>query len=399
MKNALIIDPAMGRIPGHWTNYNKLLSVQLASQNLKPTVFSNKQTLEKITVDLNLVRCFDNDPYIPWVIFGDLHQTLKNLEKYGKLYSQNIADAQKNLDRNEGLLLICPTITPPILHGVFDYLEDQKNVQIKCKIIFQFSDGLSLEYYDQHENIFGIGYQHVIREFSSLLEKNKQIKFFASTPEFAYVLNLLLNIPISALPMIQGEKHPSWNRELIPDLSIKKELSIGLFGHSSKAKGSDFIYKLLLEKLTADSSLNLILHYNPNTDEEPPEINAIASLPNVKFTRGFVKKNKLINLMKECDIILLPYEPHNYLFMMSAIFIEALLLRKVTIVPKDTVMWKIVDSFNCGSGFSNLKCELVSEALDSALENYSKLCKSVDIAAQYIENQGAEKYVEQLLDV
>ncbi len=92
-------------------------------------------------------------------------------------------------------------------------------------------------------------------------------------------------------------------------------------GPPKKAKGFDDILRL--------ASL-------PNRDRAKIEMVAaeMSCLPNTKLISNFLKREEYLFWLKECDFVLLPYDPIVYRFGTSGIFVEAIIAGKIPLVKE-----------------------------------------------------------------
>ena len=391
-KSAFIFDPSFGPIPGHWTKYNKTLISSLEKYNYSTIVIGNKNIIPNIVSGVETFPAFTNTSYVNWVEPSDDAKSYSNMRDWADVYYNDIIKIPikkfENLD-----LLICPTVTPPILMAIIALIR-QSSYKFKTKIIFQFHTGIHNKSITDVENLVSRVFASIIRDNLDIIV-TKDVKFYASSKEFAQILNKFFPIEVLSLPMIQGKK-------IRKDLDRKGEsdsFSIGLFGHTSLTKGVQFVENIIKKTLQNNQSARFIYQYNPNPDFEIKNIESLRDNKRIDLIEGFISDRKLSSAINKCDIILLPYKSDDYIFMMSAMFIEAHAAGKITVVPKNTVMWSMGGFHNCSVGFEDYSSNSILGALQIAINDRKKLNKNSKYFASILGNyHNSSNYMKTLLN-
>lgn len=195
------------------------------------------------------------------------------------------------------------------------------------------------------------------------------------------------------------------------ECSDNKKLNISFVGLASKAKGFDFLINYL-KHIIVSNELSIINHFQftvqmSTIDNELLNSSFQNDLDFIKNHRGlsvnFIN-NKLnnsdyVNLFKNSNFILAPYNPLNYKFIQSGVVTQAISCGKPVILTNNTYCSLEAKELNVGVIFEYNNFTDLTEKLIYAKENYDTLAElSISKTQVYRQNHGPKMYVDILIN-
>jgi hypothetical protein len=400
-KRIFIFDPCFGEMTGHWENYCIRLYDELVGRGCQVKVFGQSSFNPGITRHVNFQPVFVGSP------FGDYTSPA-----HFKQRATQVLNDFKQIDEAEfqdGDLFIFHSIFPHIFAAILDWTQSVlQRKQIVASFFFQLppseSKGRSksaikrLYHYlrsflphnlkarklewSNHNNIRC--YQASAKPLGKLVKAGTHI-LFASTDLLKRNFSMMLDAPVYYLPMPGPETHYP-----IAKHNEQGFLQVGYFGHSSFAKGGQFLRYIVEMTLTMHQNVKFVLHINSN-DETAKYLDFFKTYdnPNVTCYVGHITPEKMTELMGQVDIILMPYAPIKYATTPSAVFTEGMPLQKVFIIPEKTWVHEEAVKYDAGYVcFTEHNQQNVLDALCKAISNYDYLAQKSLIAGKnfYREN-------------
>lgn len=242
--------------------------------------------------------------------------------------------------------------------------------------------GSAMEWVDNNYVRF---YQQKINILKKLVDKSHLL--MASTDVLSKNFSGLFSLNVHYLPM-PGENIPDSVRTL--NVEKNRKIKVGYFGHSALEKGGQFLRFLAEKTLKNFSNVEFILHINPNADTES-HLQYFRENPHPHITcyYGHLEQAKIMGLLKEVDIILMPYSPVKYATMPSAIFTEGMPLKKIFVLPKNTWAYSEAKKYDAGiAAFEKYNQDAILSALFKAIDQFAFLYKKSQMAGElfYAEN-------------
>lgn len=411
-KNRIFIfDPCFGSLTGHWENYCKRLYQELIERGFQVKVFGQTQPLAGIIEKINFEPLFENSTYV----------TIQNVFELNFQAGLFIDDFKKvpESEFQDGDVFLFHSIFPQTFLAITQWTKDLINrKKIIVAIFFQFPPSETKKHVDLLRKIFyrfrrfKLGekpiknmewadnnnvrfYQESIADLKPLLGKSHLL--MASTEVLSRNFSALLDLPVHYLPM-PGEKIPNFfNAE---DSIVKEspaKIRIGYFGHSSLEKGGQFLQYLVEQTQKVYDNAEFILHINPNPDTKQ-YLDAFKNhqYPHVTCYYGHLESNKLRSLIEQVDIILMPYSSKKYATTPSAIFTEAMPLKKIFVIPKNTWAHDEAKKYNAGvTYFDKYNQFSILSALLSAIIDYKNLkSKSEQAAVKFYQENNMKNYID-----
>jgi hypothetical protein len=405
-KRVFIFDPCFGEMTGHWENYCKRLYTELKDRGYSIKVFGQKTFNKQIVQDLEFQPTFQHSPFVPMTNSASFEQQVNLF--YSDFSKINDSEFQ------DGDLLIFHSIFPQILAAILRWTQQLlTKKKVISTIFFQFPPSeskntvsLARRIYhgfrklyspvkssakdmDWLENKYVDFYYQSISDLTQLIN-NGSHHLFASTDVLSRNFSALLNNQVHYLPM-PGEK---LNSDFAPQMIQTEDgypiIKIGYFGHSSLEKGGQFLRYIVQKTLQIYPRAKFVLHVNPNKEtlQHLSYFNQI-SIPNVVCYHGHLEQEKMMDLIREVDIILMPYSPIKYSTTPSAMFTEGMPLQKIFVIPENT--WIHDEAKKYSSGYTSFKdyshTAILKSLVKSIIEFHKLKQKSVSAAKKfYLEN-------------
>lgn len=395
-----IFDPCFGGMTGHWESYCKRLYYELLRRGHEVKVYGEKKYKNEILGDVNFVPLFGHSPLKEIRNAFDLNlQSRYLLEDFNQIDRENFQNGDVFIFHS-----IFPQSLPAIIQWTKDILSTKK---ITTTLFFQFppaeakaqvSSLLKKFYYKLKRQLPGNQkndtldwldnnnvrfYQSNCAYLAEVVAKGSHI-LYSSTDVLTKNFSLLFGLPVHYLPM----PGPIPDFDAINNKDTYK-IKVGYFGHSSLAKGGQFIRYLVEKALVRCPTVEFVLHINPNSETEK-YLNHFKShqYPNTTCYFGHLGQAKLQELMNEVDLIILPYSPSKYSTTPSAIFTDAMPLKKVFVLPHDSWAYREAKKYGAGAtGFKKFNHRSIFKSLLEAIENFESLRENSSEAAILFSNE------------
>src|ERR1700722_14104369 len=128
---AYIIDPCLGSATGHWENFDRRFSQELARRGYNVKIFSHLQTSEKIVGGLDIIPIFNRLPFVAM-------PTAREFADECRLYADDFDKIDRSMFQ-DGDIFICPTIFPQTMKPLLEWSQRvRQNCKVSFYIIFQF---------------------------------------------------------------------------------------------------------------------------------------------------------------------------------------------------------------------------------------------------------------------
>lgn len=399
-KRVFIFDPCFGNLTGHWENYCRRLYQEIVDRGYQVCIFGQKKIDNNIIKDIVFIPVFEQLPFSNTHSFNNIQQQTKTI--LAELKSIPIDDFV------EEDLLIFHSIYPANFAAILLWSQAiRKHKRIKTALFFQFAPVVGkwplrtfrnqvgyllrrlrnkLRGIDQPKGLEWLANNeiHYYRAHASLLHELVQqgnYYLFGGTQHLTQNFQLLLQAPMISLPMPGPKAQVS-----IVENKKNSTIKVGYFGHTSRAKGGLFL-RYFVEQAGRDiPEIRFIYHINTNKETEN-YLNYFKTnnYENLQCYFGHLGEDKLITLLNEVDIVLMPYWHYKYSITPSAIFMEAMACNKVVVIPEGTWLSEMAKQYDIGHVcFDKFNQQSVYTALVRAVNELPIL--------QEKSNQGGSKF-------
>ncbi|MES2217684.1 MAG: glycosyltransferase [Pseudomonadota bacterium] len=412
-KRVFIFDPCFGGMTGHWENYCKRLYNELKDRDYSVKVFGQKIFNKQIVDNLNFQPVFQYSPFVHM-------SSIANFQQQSQLFLEDFNSINDN-EFQDGDLLIFHSIFPQILAAIVQWTRQLiTKKKVISTIFFQFPPseskhqvGLLRKIYHalkkpaannrpstKNMDWLETKYVHLYWESVPALKElvaNRSHHLFTSTDILTKNFSALLDNEVHYLPM-PGEKLSP-----LSPLNVSKTeegypiIKIGYLGHSSLEKGGQFLRYIVQKTLLIYPQARFVLHINPNKDtgEYLNFFNQV-SLPNVTCYHGHIEQQQMMDLIREIDIVLMPYSPVKYGTTPSAMFTEGMPLQKIFVIPEGT--WIHEEAKKYSSGFVSFKkythTAILRSLIVSIIDFYKLKQKSIIAAEKFYKENNIVNYVD-----
>jgi glycosyltransferase involved in cell wall biosynthesis len=402
----VIVDPCFGGITGHWQNFCMRYRDELSERGYDVTIVGSRIHSEEYVGDSQFIPHFRRGAF----------EDIGSREKY--LYEQQChMNDLIGLDFEsfpESTTFIFPTIYPqfilPILNRI-NFIVSSDGRNFSFKLIFQFPFGRYgtrkeptgwLRFVDKLLDVataelkskvfgrFGVGENFLyLRNFMAsrpILTSGISVSYYAASESLANEFSFLLGFPIKSVPMPAPKRISMTFGDSEQSEERRKCVKVGYFGHSSLEKGLHLLPEIFSEAQALKNILPVV-HLNPNRDTEVLK-NKILDISRVEVLMGHLSETSLLAAMSAVDIVLLPYDRKKYGNTPSAIFIEAVTLGKVVVIPGDTWMSREAESMGIGyTCFDRFDARAISKALMEAIDKIDRLTSISKASVESVRNR------------
>ena len=407
-----IFDPCFGALTGHWENYCRRLYNELVSRNYIVTIFGQAESKPEIISNTVFVPHFKHLPFL----------TTRNTLEFEREKNKILSDLER-IDINKfqsGDIFIFHSLYPQSFTAIIEWTRKIiKTKSIISTFFFQFppSDtkeqvGLARKIFYKLRNWYRGEietrdmrwvdnnavryYQRNVANLKPLIDRSHIL--MASTDVLSQNFSALFDLPVHYLPMPGEFMSAHAGDEVNPiNVDFKKPITVGYFGHSSLEKGGQFLRYFVENMEAMRPDVKFILHINPNPDTEA----YLKHFENVKYKNttcyfGHIDTSKMLELMKQVDILLMPYSAKKYATTPSAIFNEGMPLKKVFILPNNTWAYDEAKKYKAGYvAFHTFTQQSIYNALVEATDNFTDLNKKSEIAGKkFYQENNMRNYID-----
>lgn len=367
-KKVNIIDPGMFQYAGHPYDINRRLAIKLMENNCEVTVYSHRSFAKRAAdSQINICPLFEHSPYM--VSERQLSPVSNSPSLSVFHFAANAfireLDNVKPADVN-----VFPTLFSYQLMAIGLCKKGLSNV-------FGMLHKSPSHYKPDGKTLWSLAQLGAVNKAKSLTLGVLEPELFL---EYEAILTSGYELEIFPIP------HDGTRSE-----GVKKIMkTIGLLGHQHDRKGLSHIKSTINNLL--NMGFNVIVQDSGNSLAKTNY-----SHPRLKII-GYVES--IGDLIQECDVIFLDYDPNIYRFQGSGIAWEAIASGIPIIVPRGTSMSRWVHDYNCGETFCSSSEEIKFRCFKKIKEfypEYAKACKSA--SEKYHRYHGTQRLVDRLLQV
>lgn len=329
------IDPFLKYDFGHY--FEAALAIRDFSKNQKKLTWyliGNVDISEKARKSIGKII-----PFIRQTCFQDL-------ENKGRSFAEDLTNLSRKFSFTEKDLLFVPAAYENQILGVagfINYWESRKKTIPKIALQFHQIYPPTKESDDVMKAEFRNGWEKRLEKAFSLI-KNPRVSFWSTE---ASLLNQKLarlsqrEVGILPVPFIFPKK--------ISCRIPKNKITVGFIGDGRQEKGLSLFLRIIPILIKYKDNLNFVIqNLNPRGFSNNQEnefaslLRAAASFKNVKIINGALSPRRYDKLLREIDIVVLPYNPQNYCQRASGILMQASIYQKPMVVSGGTWMEKAI---------------------------------------------------------
>ncbi len=260
-----------------------------------------------------------------------------------------------------GDTIIIHTLTCAHLIGLFLWYRRIKDHNINIRIVFRFP--ANFRTHTHLANLYTQFYHYTIHLWSTLQSPN--ITFFADSEALAAEYNKINAVPFHYAPLpIDFSHYVDIGDSNVQGNYPQSGLHFMFLGETRKEKGVHFLLPAIIQYLKKYSNATFTIQVDslPSTNI-PIELKA-----NLKFLTGSLVGSEYYSLLSSGDVILVPYDPHEYTLRTSHIFVEAIGFGKPVITTLGSWMDSELQKFNGTSAAAIMKAFDLSSLSEAMIE-------------------------------
>ncbi|MEI7932128.1 MAG: glycosyltransferase, partial [Alphaproteobacteria bacterium] len=350
-------DPQLGAVDGHYVTYDSAVVAELGRRGVAYSVYGAAERKAEEAEPFEVIPTFHRQ------VFDEVGRDAATwaLENFAVLNEAFHADLAR-LDPGQfeaGDIAFFPNILQNQIDGIRRWIlglpeERRPAVVLKPSYptnLLPYMNGRSNK--DSTAVLFRFAVQRLVTD-------HPRAAICTDTEEMVEIFERMTSVRVALMPLPLGIScavQPSEPRD---------RLVCAYVGFGSAEKGFHRLPGVISQLTDLQPSLRFQIQVHGGPEFcGPVEAELRAMDPDfVEVTSGAVDREAYLDLLRKADIVLLPYEPQMYAWASSGIFVEALSLGKVVIVPEGT--WMSRQGARFEAGFQTVR-DLSPEALSSAV--------------------------------
>lgn len=211
------------------------------------------------------------------------------------------------------------------------------------------------------------------------------------------VFGSIVGQPVTTLPLPQDSHPPLRNR------AGRRPITIAVLGHQRPDKGFHHVPAIARTLLASEKDIRILVHNSVPSDmpEAHAEMRAIAAEDRrVSIDETPASGERWVQLLKESDLILCPYDPVRYVASYSAVATDAVANGIPLIAPYGTSMARLIANYGgCGVTYQGNRVEEMVGAVMYLLAHFDSIANRADRAARrWFSEMGAKNTVRRILE-
>jgi glycosyltransferase involved in cell wall biosynthesis len=398
-KRAIILDPGLGPIPGHWATYARKLEAAFSELGLGVVLCGHCRQDADILDGLKVEPLFALTPYEPYG--KDPHDRPTAIASFQLQKAQFAADLEKLEDFGVGPqdLVVFLTIYPQILGGLVEWIGRKPHRRdLRAALLLQFSEEVNV--YDKvrgaHGDVYYVDYYRQTLPASEGRDAFPNWRYFAASPGLGDLFSTLIGKDVRPLPMPGSAVRPA----ALSRRPGSKEVRVAILGHTSIEKGALLLADIIFPTLAQFAHVRFNFHLSTNPDTRALDVQFAQGTERLAIKRGHISDSDMQAIVDDSDIVLLPYRPLKYRLMPSAIFIQAGCSGKVVVLPASSHMHR--ELLLRGGGytlFHEHSAAAIRDALWAAIGDVERLSAAAAAAAPlHREVNNPHAYVKRIVE-
>jgi hypothetical protein len=337
--NIVILDPGLRDLTGHHFDFVRKADSYLRSQGHRVTIYCHQSASRDVLCQFsNIVPHFRSFPY------PQFHGEILDYHHHSQLIAEDLENIP-HADR-----AVWPSVFSFHMNGS---RISNKFISVGC---------VHVEHHFHHDVYGAAQWTHAIHD---------NFKLFAI--EHKLVADYVdIGVPCTYAP------NPADNTPIEGPRSKLK--TIGFFGHQRADKGSSRIFNMVSELVSA---YNIVWHDSAGGARyDHPNVTCYGSVP------------VLSDIIRTCDLVILPYDRTKYKKMSSGIMCESLSVGIPCVVPSGTTQADWIESTGSGIAFD---IDII-QAIKKAHDNYPHIAQcAYNTAVEWPHKYGIEKFMSTML--
>ncbi|MCX8045145.1 MAG: glycosyltransferase, partial [Desulfobacterota bacterium] len=385
------VDPGFTHDIGHYTQMAAPLRRYARENGIAMLHYVGNNVPKSVCDELQLIPLFNYPAYI--------QLENKNLEAILQDFAQGLSRIKQEIEKRYAdhtvrvYMYTCHPVHLPVFAKVFG--------SVACNDIRVFCNLFHIDR-DFCNGMHAIHYEYFLRyvrwEFEQ--ENKKNIVCITNESERSAALYepfLGRQEIIDAQPVLDPP------REMEPfRRSIDNRIILAYVGFPHERVGYPLVfraYEAMMQSEWGDKVFFKIKHVKKHCNEETLKLYEAftAQTKNIVHEKNFLSREAYDRFLSDCDIILIPYSKKYYPVNTSGMLVDALLRRKIVIVPEGTWMADQLQRYGAGVTFTSDNLESFLEAVKKAVMTFDDLARKArrNIEA-FARKHSAEHFFSQL---
>lgn len=396
MRRLHFLDPQLRDLEGHYLRYCEQAVRELAARGVPVTVYGRQGC--RLSLGSSPVHgVFSRE------IFQDACSDPETwaIENYHNLNQVFLGDLLRvdPAQLSDGDVAFFPSITENQLLGAARWLGRIPAQRRPAAVVLLRFPNHDMEYVRArpHPELVGLHYRHAAR---ALVAAQPRALLCADTEEMAGAYRSLTGLPVVQVPVaMEPVVPPPEGGRAGPGRP-----QVVFLGHTSKLRGFHLLPGIIERCLRHPAAPRFVVHVQSRERAEQEQLGAILQRldalagTDVRLVEGSLNPDEYFRLLREGDLLLLPYAPAFYGRCSSGIFAEAAMAGKPVVVPADTVGARLGRRYGLGVvEASKWDAAALAAALDSALRGLAELTLRSEAGAErFRSEQGVKAFWDRI---
>ena len=373
----LIAEEALTDRRGHWFEYIATISKQHKASGDTVKIAANSKAIQEILDELNA------DPVFPSNAWRTDRKNQSSIGRLKEVWDHNSSlfnSMDKYIEENGNFdVLFVPTILIDHILGWRKFAKKHAGKSVK-KIVLFFVNGQGVYHGPDKPISFPSSpkkwlFKHALNSLKPEVE-NGSVLFGCETREMAKEYETFCGLPFHYLP------HAVNDIPLEKDTDTPKQapITFAQLGFSRFEKGTDLLQEAIVKFLKdyPEADVRFVLQWLSNFEmgngaicRKHPDL---LSSPKVEFIEKALDSTGYESVIKETDVMVLPYRLSSYYARVSRVAIEAAINSIPMIFTKKSWNESLVkDGHGAGEGFESENIDSLYQAIARTVENIESL--------------------------
>lgn len=385
------IDPGFTHDIGHYTQMAASIGAYARKRGIEMLHYVRAGVPADICSQFSLAPLFRYSAYIQ-AQEKELSKILEDFEAGLTAVRDRLAAEYQNYNMRM-YMYTCHPAHLPVFAKVFGSVEAMQ-LRVYCNLFHidrDFCNGIHNIYYEHY-------LQHIKREFDRH-NKNGCVHITNESQHSAskYAPWLGNQILVDAQPILEPPA-----RVAVPQAAISDKVVLAYAGFPHERVGYPMVFRAYESLMKSDLAERVLFkvkhvkkHYTPETLRLYEAFTA--KTKNIIHETRFLPGDAYDRFLNECDIILIPYSKKQYPVNTSGVLVDALLRKKVVVVPEDTWMAEQIQRYGAGVTFESDNEKSFIAAIGKAVADFPALVENADRNYdEFIERHSVENLFRQL---
>lgn len=368
----ILADPYLTDVSGHCLSYLRAIETAAARRGTTSVLVGSEQLNDELRAD-GILPIFSSETLARQSRVARLTERFSFMPAASTRLFRDLQRMDGHVELRTSDTILLNSLRQQHLMGAFHFQASIPNYRRpKLAVVLHFTsirDGHHVNSKLLRYAIQGLRY----------LEEKRPVRVYllADTEELKEEYSQISAIPVGVVPIPHSPPPEGPTPSSSP-------LRIAFIGQAREDKGF-FRLPALVNAILGQSSLPStefhIQAHSPLSDKRYADAARSLRTSGVTLYKEPLSASEYDRLLRQADIVLLPYSPHPYTRQSSGVFAEALALGKVIVAPKGTWMARQLEHYGTGVTFDHGDEEGLAEAVTTAVHELPNLRQRARIAS------------------